>query len=178
MNIDILVDAYNQSAICNGVKLTDRKGLARRLANAYCGFKKGDEHVTEQQVQALCVTAYRGSQAKKDKQIFLFNEIAAMLLMETNFAELAMATDNVADKDMKEAARVAKRALDQMMKRALVSKAIREMNLQKLKAMKAEVPCSDAERIDMVKNALSKLDDKSMLYNLFALGIENEEAVR
>lgn len=171
IHIDKVVDAYNMFAEPCGFSKTSRHGLSRRLANAACDFHAGCEYVSERQLQALFVTSYKGTRGCKNRQIILFCDMADALLLETSFFTIAAAIEQVKSKELDIMAARAKRAVNDLIKRALIDRALKAAETEQAK------PKSDKDRIEVARDMINALEDKSMLMNLFAKEDEESEAV-
>lgn len=171
MHMNKVVEAYNMFAEPCGFSKTDRHGLSRRLSNAACDFYPGCDFVSERQMQALFVTSYKGTRGCKNRQIILFCDMADTLLMETNFFVIAAAIEQVKNKELDKMAKRAKRAVNDLIKAALIDRALKVAEAEQAK------PKCDKDRIEVARDMINALEDKSMLMNLFAKEDDESEAV-
>ena len=174
ISLDIFVDVYNRFAEIHQVKQTNKRGIARRLINAQCGFMPGDNMITERQLMALFIASYKGKRENRNRQILLFSDIGDTLFSTISFFSVSVILQEFKNKEQKTMARAAKRAINNMLMRSTVDKTI----MMYEKSMRE--PCTDKERIQHAKEAISKVEDKTMLIELFDAhcdtGVFNEEA--
>lgn len=166
------VSAYNKSAKLHGVRETSGHGIVQRLNNADCKFNFASGVITLDQMKALFVYSYKGTQNHKDKVMSIFEDISEVFMLSFSFVEFAAHIEMVQDKEVKAITMAVKKMMDKIVFKTTLSKAVERMDYRKKYALD-----TDKKRIAAAREAILSLEDKAMLFDLFASKAQEEEMV-
>lgn len=156
------VSAYNKAAKTHGVCETTGRGIVRRLNNADCKFSFASGVITLDQMKALFVYSYKGTQSHKDKVMSVFEDISEVFMLSFSFVEFAAHIESVQDKEVKAIAGAIKRMMDKIVFKTTLSKAVEKMEYHR-----THILDTDEKRITAARDAILSLEDKAVLFELF-----------
>lgn len=164
------VKAYNAAAKKRGFRETTSRGLVRRLNNADCNFSFAGGRLTIEQLKALFIYSYKGTQDHKDKVMGIFEDVSEKFQLPISFVELAAYVESVQDREVKAITNGVKKMMDKLVFKVTLSKVNEKMAYHKQNALD-----TDEKRIAAARDAIFSLNDKAMLVELFTSKALEEE---
>ena len=152
------VKAYNAAAKKRGFRETTSRGLVRRLNNADCNFSFAGGRLTIEQLKALFIYSYKGTQDHKDKVMGIFEDVSEKFQLPISFVELAAYVESVQDREVK-----------------AITNGVKTKVNEKMAYHKQNALDTDEKRIAAARDAIFSLNDKAMLMELFTSKALEEE---